>query len=84
MQMNGVKLDSVEALKRNFTIDELIDSYFSGELEFFLRDIGETDKMHKVQNIPANNGYLLVRLYEIFDIDPKLTEQEVRASALVQ
>ncbi|MBQ8133597.1 MAG: hypothetical protein IJ192_04200 [Clostridia bacterium] len=80
MTMNGVKLDSVQALKRNFTIDELIDYYFSGELEFFLRDIGDTNRMHKVQNISANNGYLLIRLYEIFDIDPNLTEQEVRNS----
>ena len=37
MTMNRKKLRSVSDLKRNFAIDELIDSCYSGELEYFLK-----------------------------------------------
>ena len=78
MTMNGKKLRSVGDLKRNFAIDELIDSYYSGELEYFLKETGNLDMIRKIRNIPKNNAFLLVKLYEIFGINPELSEEEVR------
>ena len=82
MTMNGKKLKSVNDLKKNFTIDELIDSYFSGELEYFLKETGNLDMLRKIKNIRKNNAFLLVRLYEILGIKPELSEEEVRVSAV--
>ena len=76
--MNGKKLRSVSDLKRNFAIDELIDSYYSGELEYFLKETGNIDMIRKIRNIRKNNAFLLVKLYEIFGINPELSEEEVR------
>lgn len=82
MQMNGVKLKTLDDLKHNFAIDELIDSYYSGELEYFLKETGNFDKLNQIRNISKNNAFLLVRLYEILEIEPELSEEEVRASAV--
>ena len=78
MTMNGKKLRSVSDLKKNFAIDELIDSYYSGELEYFLKETGNLDMVRKIRNIRKNNAFLLIRLYEIFVINPELSEEEVR------
>ena len=82
MTMNGKKLMSVNDLKKNFAIDELIDSYYSGELEYFLKETKNLDMVRKIKNIPKNNAFLLVKLYEILGIKPELSEEEVRASAV--
>ena len=78
MTMNGKKLRSVSDLKRNFAIDELIDSYYSGELEYFLKETGNLDILRKIKSIRKNNAFLLVKLYEILGIKPELSEEEVR------
>ena len=80
--MNGKKLRSVSDLKKNFAIDELIDSYYSGELEYFLKETGNLDMLRKIKSIHKNNAFLLVKLYEILGIKPELSEEEVRASAV--
>ena len=82
MTMNGKKLRSVSDLKRNFAIDELIDSYYSGELEYFLKETGNLDILRKIKSIRKNNAFLLVKLYEILGIKPELSEEEVRVSAV--
>ena len=82
MTMNGKKLRSVSDLKRNFAIDELIDSYYSGELEYFLKETGNLDMLRKIKSIRKNNAFLLVKLYEILGIKPELSEEEVRVSAV--
>ena len=79
MTMNGKKLRSVSDLKKNFAIDELIDSYYSGELEYFLKETGNLDMLRKIKSIRKNNAFLLVKLYEILGIKPELSEEEVRA-----
>ena len=78
MTMNGKKLRSVSDLKKNFAIDELIDSYYSGELEYFLKETGNLDMIRKIRSIRKNNAFLLVKLYEILGIKPELSEEEVR------
>ena len=80
MHMNGKEINSVDELKRNFAIDELIDSYFSGELEFFLRKAGDEKRLRKLKSIVRHNAYLLMELYSIFDIPPEMTEEEIRIS----
>lgn len=79
MIMNGKVIKSVVELKQNFAIDELVDSYFSGELEFFLFEAGEMNKAYQVKNIPKNNALLLIRLYHIFEIEPEMSEEEIKA-----
>lgn len=44
MMMNGEYLETLQDLKRCFCIDELIYSYYNGELEVFLNKIEEHKK----------------------------------------
>lgn len=77
MMMRGKEVCSLRELAANFAIDDLINAYYSGELDFFLRKCGEDNKANVLDDIPQN-AYLLVRLYEVLDLDPKLTEEEIR------
>ena len=44
MYMNGEYLETLQDLKRCFCIDELVYSYYNGELELFLDKIGAHEK----------------------------------------
>ncbi len=79
MVMNGEYLETLRDLKRCFCIDELIYCYCSGELEIWLRRIGETEKAERISEITKFNAYILLRLYEIFDLNPDLSEEEIRS-----
>ncbi len=78
MVMRGCSLRSIRDLKANFSIDELVYSYYSGELEIWLNNIGEKSKAKKLSRISSNNAQLLVELYKVFDLNPALSEEEVR------
>ena len=78
MIMRGCTLHSVRDLKANFSIDELVYSYYSGELEIWLNNIGEKSKAKKVSRITSKNAQLLVELYKVFDLNPALSEEDVR------
>jgi hypothetical protein len=65
MFMNGEYLESLQDLKRCFCIDELIYSYYNGELEVFLEMADETELAEQVRNLTEHNAFLLLKLYEI-------------------
>lgn len=77
MIMNGEKLYTIADLKRCFSIDELIYTYYSGELEIWLKKIGETEKAGQVGNI-VNNALLLVRLYQVLGLEYEMSEESIR------
>lgn len=77
MMMNGKLLHSLNELKQNFSIDDLVACYYSGELLFFLQKLGEYDKLAKLQRITPN-GNLTAQLYDLFGLSPALTEAEIR------
>ena len=77
MMMRGKETASMRKLWANFAIDDLINAYYSGELEFFLHKCGEDNKADMLAAIP-HNAYLLMQLYEILELDPKLTEEDIR------
>lgn len=78
MMMNGEHLETLQDLKRCFCIDELIYTYSNGELEIWFRKIGETEKAEKLRKIPKINARILLNLYEILDLNPDFSEEEVR------
>ena len=79
MLMNGEYLETLQDLKRCFCIDELIYSYYNGELEIFLDKIGENEKAEQVRNIPENNALLLIRLYEVLGLHYEDSEEKIRS-----
>lgn len=79
MLMNGEVLTNVSDLKRCFCLDELLYSYYNGELEIFLEKAGEQEKAQQLRSIPKNNALLLVRLYEIFDLPFEDSEEQIRS-----
>ena len=44
MVMNGEYMENLNDLKRCFSLEELLYSYYNGELEVFLDKIGEQEK----------------------------------------
>ncbi|MGN1086087.1 MAG: hypothetical protein ACI4Q5_03540, partial [Porcipelethomonas sp.] len=60
-------------------IDELIYSYFNGELEIFLDKIGEKQKAEQIRDISENNALLLIRLYGILGLHYEDSEEEIRS-----
>lgn len=84
MLMNGEYLENLDELKRCFCIDELIYDYSSGELEIWLRKIGETEKADRISKISKMNAYILLRLYEILELNPELSEEEIRSLFTLQ
>lgn len=79
MLMNGEHLETLHDLKRCFCIDELIYSYYNGELEIFLDKIREHKKAEQIRNISENNALLLIRLYEIFCLSYEDSEEKIRS-----
>ena len=79
MLMNGEYLETLQDLKRCFCIDELIYSYYNGELEIFLNKIGERKKAEQIRNISENNALLLIRLYNIFGLHYEDSEEKIRS-----
>ena len=77
MMMNGKLLNSIDELLQNFSIDDLVACYYSGELFFFLQKTGEYEKLAKIQRIMPN-GSLTAQLYDLFDLNPEWTEEEIR------
>ena len=77
MRMLGDELHSLQDFKHHFSIDEIIYSYYSGELAVFLNSIGENEIAQKLDGIP-HNGWILVKLYELFGLNPELTEEVIR------
>lgn len=84
MLMNGEYLETLQDLKRCFSIDELIYDYISGELEIWLRKIGEIEKADRISKISKANAYILIQLYEILDLNPELSEEEIRSIFTLQ
>ncbi|MCM1507506.1 MAG: hypothetical protein NC177_10300 [Ruminococcus flavefaciens] len=79
MQMNGEYLSNLNDLKRCFSIDELLYSYYNGELEIFLDNAGEHEKAEKIRSISENNALLLIRLYDILDLTFEDSEEKIRS-----
>ena len=53
MYMNGEYLETLQDLKRCFCIDELVYSYYNGELELFLDKIGAHEKAERIRQRTA-------------------------------
>ena len=81
MMMNGEYLTCIADLKRCFSLEELLYSYYNGELEIFLKQIGEHQKAKQLQEMSAHNALLLIRIYQIFDIPYEQNEEEIRAAS---
>lgn len=64
----------------NFALDDLIDSYYTGELEIFLRRIDCVGAADAVAALNTHNAFILVKLYEILGLDPEMTEEQIRLS----
>lgn len=78
MMMNGEYLESLHDLKRCFCLEELLYSYYNGELEIFMNKIGENEKAEQLKNISENNALLLIRLYGILGLNYEDSEEKIR------
>lgn len=77
MLMNGEYLETIQDLKRCFSMEELLYSYESGELEIWLERIGETEKAEKIRNIQKTDAFTLVEIYRILGLNPEKSRNEL-------
>lgn len=63
-----------------FEIDELVYSYYTGELEIFLHKAGKHSEADAVAALSTHNAFILVELYKILGLDPNMTEDEIRSA----
>lgn len=84
MLMNGEYLETLQDLKRCFSMEELLYSYESGGLEIWLERIGETERAEKIRRIQKTDAFTLIEIYKILGLNPHLSEEEIRASATCQ
>lgn len=84
MLMNGEYLETLQDLKRCFSMEELLYSYESGGLEIWLERIGETERAEKIRHIQKTDAFTLIEIYRILGLNPHLSEEEIRASATCQ
>lgn len=84
MLMNGEYLETLQDLKRCFSIEELLYSYESGGLEIWLERIGEIERAEKIRRIQKTDAFTLIEIYKILGLNPHLSEEEIRASATCQ
>ena len=84
MLMNGEYLETLQDLKKCFSMEELLYSYESGGLEIWLERIGETERAEKIRHIQKTDAFTLIEIYKILGLNPHLSEEEIRASATCQ
>lgn len=84
MLMNGEYLETLQDLKRCFSMEELLYSYESGGLEIWLERIGETERAEKIRHIQKTDAFTLIEIYKILGLNPHLSEEEIRASVTCQ
>lgn len=78
MPMIDENTKTYEDMLSKFSIDELIHSYYTGELEIFLRRTEKHGEADAVAALNTRNAFLLVELYKILGLDPYMTEDEIR------
>ena len=76
MYMNGEYLETLQDLKRCFCIDELVYSYYNGELELFLDKIGAHEKAERIRKIPVSNALLFP--HHTFSSDSQIASRQFR------
>ena len=63
-----------------FEIDELVYSYYTGELEIFLHKAGKHSEAEAIAALSTHNAFILVELYKILGLDPAMTDEEIRSA----
>ena len=80
MTMISENTKTIGDMLHNFALDELIDSYYTGELEIFLRRIDCIAAADSVAALNTHNAFLLIELYKILGLNPEMTEEQIRLS----
>ena len=80
MPMITENTNALSDMLHNFALDELIDSYYTGELEIFLRRINYSSAADAVAALNTRNAFILIELYKILGLNPEMTEEQIRLS----
>lgn len=66
---NGIEVRTIEELKDNFSIEQIIQYLENGKLIIWLRDRYENDKADDLEEIDLNDSELIRKICNVFDID---------------
>lgn len=75
--VNGIEIRDIDVLRDNFDIDAIIDYAFDGKLVKWLRDRYYDEEADEVEALSQDDPDLEDKLYEIFDVEPPLSEEEI-------
>ena len=80
MTLNGKIVRCLDDIRKNFWIDEIVEKYYSGELIHCLESINEIETVRKLREIPKNNAFLLIHIYEALGLNVDFSDEEIRAN----
>ena len=75
--VNGIEIRDIDVLRDNFDIEAIIGYAFDGKLVKWLRDRYYDEEADEVEALSQDDPDLEDKLYEIFDVEPPLSEEEI-------
>ena len=69
LQIDGNYVNSIDGLRENFCINDVLDLYKNGLLEKWLKVRGFNEYLSKVKKIDKNSDNTIVELIKIFDME---------------
>ena len=77
LKVNGIEIRDIDVLRDNFDIEAIIGYAFDGKLVKWLRDRYYDEEADEVEALEKDDPDLEDKLYEIFDVEPPLSEEEI-------
>ena len=75
--INGIEIRDIDVLRDNFDIEAIIGYAFDGKLVKWLRDRYYDEEADEIEALSEDDPELEDKLYEIFDVEPPLSEEEI-------
>ncbi len=69
LQIDGNYVNSIDGLRENFCINDVLDLYKNGLLEKWLKVRGFDEYLSKIEKIDKNSDNTIVELIKIFDME---------------
>lgn len=79
---NGVEIRSIDDLKDNFSIEDILNYYLDGRLSIWLRDRYKEDIADKIDSLDQNDEEFVHKICDLFEVehvDVKIDINELKA-----
>ena len=75
--INNIEIRDIDVLRDNFDVEQVAGYAFNGKLVKWLRDRYYDEEADEVESLTEDDPDLEDKLYDIFDVEPPLSEEEL-------